>query len=79
MGQTLTISDSLYAQLKDAARQRGLDSVEQLLQAWQAAEEERSARRLIIERIDKVRERMAAAYGEMPDSADLIVEDRQRP
>jgi hypothetical protein len=40
MSQTLTISDELLARLQTAARRRGLDSVEQLLETWQASEEE---------------------------------------
>ena len=37
---TLTIADSLLARLQAAARRRGLDSVEQLLETWQAHEDE---------------------------------------
>ena len=37
---TLTIADSLLARLEAAARRRGLDSVEQLLETWQAREDE---------------------------------------
>src|SRR5438876_3946469 len=40
MSQTLTISDQLLARLEAAARRRGLNSVEQLLETWQASEEE---------------------------------------
>jgi hypothetical protein len=40
MSRTLTISDELLARLQAAARRRGLDSVEQLLETWQANEEE---------------------------------------
>ena len=42
MSQTLTISDQLLARLEAAARRRGLNSVEQLLETWQASEEERT-------------------------------------
>jgi hypothetical protein len=40
MSRTLSISDELLAQLEAAARGRGLTSVEQLLEIWQAGEEE---------------------------------------
>src|SRR5688572_18926849 len=40
MSQTLTISDQLLAGLEAAARRRGLDSVEQLLETWEASEAE---------------------------------------
>ena len=40
MSQTLTISDHLLTQLKASAQRRGLTDVEQLLETWQAGEEE---------------------------------------
>ena len=40
MSQTLTISGPLLARLEAAAQRRGLSSVEQLLETWQAVEEE---------------------------------------
>jgi hypothetical protein len=40
MSRTLTISDDLLARLQAAAQRRGLDSVQQLLETWQANEEE---------------------------------------
>jgi hypothetical protein len=64
--------------LAAAARERGLANVEQLLEQWQADEEERSQRRRVVAEIDALRERLAATYGEMPDSAELIREDRER-
>jgi hypothetical protein len=39
MSQNLTISDDLLVRLEAAARRRGLDSIEQLLETWQATEE----------------------------------------
>ena len=40
MSQTLNISDNLLSRLEAAARRRGLSSVEQLLETWQAGEEQ---------------------------------------
>ena len=40
MSQSLPISEHLLARLEAAARRRGFDSVEQLLETWQANEEE---------------------------------------
>jgi hypothetical protein len=40
MSQTLTISDNLYSQLEAAARRRGLNNVEQLLETWQIPDED---------------------------------------
>ena len=78
MSKILTISDDLYARLETAARQRGLPKVEDLLEAWQASEAERSQRAQAVERIDALRTRLFATYGEMPDSVELIREDRAR-
>ncbi len=50
MSQTLTISDHLLARLEAAARRRGLSSVEQLLEAWQAGEEDQTRFHILVER-----------------------------
>lgn len=78
MNQTLTISDVLYVQLETTARMRGLKSIEQLLELWQSKENELHQRQETVRRIDALRERIFATYGEMPDSAALIREDRER-
>lgn len=78
MSQTLSISDELFAKLEVAARQRGLPGVEQLLEEWQTNEENCSQRVEAVKRIDALRARLFASYGEMPDSAALIREDRER-
>jgi hypothetical protein len=46
----LTISDQLLARLEAAAQRRGLGSVEQLLEAWQANEEQRASFHTLVER-----------------------------
>jgi hypothetical protein len=53
MSQTLTISDQLLARLEDAARRRGLSGVEQLLETWQASEEELASFHALAERWTK--------------------------
>ncbi len=77
MSQVLTIPDALYKQLEATARMRGL-SIEQLLEMWQSKENEIRQRQEAVHRIDTLRERLFATYGEMPDSAALIREDRER-
>lgn len=77
MSQVLTIPDALYKQLEATARMRGL-SIEQLLEVWQSKENEIRQRQETVHRIDALRERLFATYGEMPDSAALIREDRER-
>ena len=78
MSQTLTISDTLYTRLEQAARERGFASIEQLLETWQAFDVERQQRQQIVQQIDQVREQMFATYGEMLDSVELLREDRAR-
>lgn len=78
MQQTLVISDTLYKRLSDAARARGLSSIEQLLEMWQPDEDDLHRRRETVRRIDLLRERLFANYGEMIDSVDLIRADRER-
>ena len=78
MSKTLNISDDLYKRLEHAAHQRGLKSIEQLLDTWQFSEDDLSKRRKTIEKIDALRSRLFRTYGEMPDSVDLIREDRDR-
>jgi hypothetical protein len=78
MSHTLTISDTLYTRLEQAARERGFQSIEQLLEAWHAFDAERQQRQRIVQQIDQVREHMFTTYGEMPDSVELLREDRAR-
>lgn len=78
MSQTLTISDRLYHRLESTARQRGLQSIEQLLEWWQTTEVDLNQRHQAVRYVDSVRARLLASYGEMPDSTILIREDRER-
>lgn len=78
MSRTLTIPDELFARLEKAAHLRGLQSVEQLLETWPAEDGDGGQRRQSVREIDAVRARMLAVYGEMPDSVDLLREDRER-
>jgi hypothetical protein len=78
MSRTLTISDALYDRLKASAHMRGKTSIEQLLEDWQAREDELLRRQDVVRRIDALRERLFATYGELPDSTAFIREDRER-
>jgi len=57
---------------------RGLKSIEQLLELWQSRENDLRQRQETVRRIDALCERIFATYGEMPDSAALIRQDRER-
>jgi len=78
MSRTLTLSDELYEWLSRAARGRGLAGIEQLLEQWQADEEERNRRTEAVRHIDTLRAQLFRTYGEMPDSVALLREDRER-
>jgi hypothetical protein len=78
MSRTIKISDQLYVKLEAEARMRGLDSVEHLLEQWQAPEIESRRRKEVVQEIDDLRSRLFAKYGEMPDSVELLREDRAR-
>ena len=78
MSKSLVISDDLYERLENSAHQKGLESVEQLLETWQTAENDLRRRRKTVEKIDSLRSRLFQVYGKMPDSVDLVREDRTR-
>ncbi len=78
MSRTLTISDELYARLESEARKRGVKTVEELLDLLQSLETDIALRKNVVRQIDLLRERLFARYGEMPDSVELVREDRAR-
>jgi hypothetical protein len=78
MGRSLTISDTLYAWLEAEAQNRGLSTIEDLLEQWRALEHDLRQRQETVRKIDALRERLFAKYGEMPDSVVLLREDRAR-
>lgn len=75
--QTLTISADLYHRLVAESQLRGI-TIEQLLEEWERMDSEIRRRQEAGRRADEIFERMAAKYGMMPDSAELIREDRER-
>ena len=78
MSRVLTLSDDLYDKLETAAQRCGLAQIDQLLEQWQAADEERAKRDEVFQRILALNDQMRAKYGVMPDSVELIREDRGR-
>jgi hypothetical protein len=78
MSRSLTISDALYDRLEASAHMRGMTNIEQLLEEWQTREDELLRRQDVVHRIDSLRERRFATYGELPDSVAFIREDRER-
>lgn len=78
MSRTLTISDELYQRLLTEAGARGFRSVEQLLEEHAGNGRDLATRQAVVEEIDRLRTRLFAQHGEMPDSTSLIREDRLR-
>ena len=78
MSRVLTISDELHNRLEQEARRRGFDSVEQLLEQWQMPNAALHHRGKAVREIDDLRARLFDKYGEMPDSVELVREDRAR-
>jgi len=87
MSVTINISEKTYKSLEQQARRRELESVEQFLEklteqfeseeteAWNKELERRGGQ---VERIRKFRQKMKKKYGVMPDSTEIIREDRMR-
>jgi len=87
MSVTISISEKTYKSLEQQARKRELESVEQFLEklteqfeseeieAWNKELERRCKQ---VERIEKFRQKMKEKYGVMPDSTEIIREDRMR-
>jgi hypothetical protein len=78
MERTIRIPDQLYARLEASALRRGLKDLERLIEEWEAEEEERLRRHEAVRQVNEVRENFYDKYGEMPDSTNLIREDRER-
>jgi hypothetical protein len=78
MSRTLTIPDALYARLEQTAHARGLPSIAQLLEVWQAHEDTLHSHQEAVAHIDTLRERLFATYGVFPDSTVDVREDRAR-
>jgi len=78
MSRTVTIPDALYARLEQTAHARGLSSIAQLLELWQAHEDTQCRRQESVARIDALRERLFATYGMFPDCTADIREDPAR-
>lgn len=86
MSRTVTLPDNVYERLEVAARDHGLDSVEQLLERWPLVRADQSSlsaaelrrRQEVVDEIDAIQAEALAACGMMPDCVELIREDRER-
>ena len=87
MSVTLTVSEKTYKSLEQQAHKRELESVEQFLEKLTEQfeesesterEEKLAERRETVDRILKFQEKMKEKYGVMPDSTELLREDRMR-
>jgi hypothetical protein len=71
------IEDLLFERLARKARSQGLTTVEQLL-ARISEPPSGGDRHTAVEQIRDLRTRLRTQYGEMPDSTELIRQDRAR-
>ena len=86
MSGTLTFPDSVYERLEAVARDRGLESIEQLLEQWPLhsgepsplSAEELRQRQELVDEIDAIREEALTVCGIMAGCGGLIREDRTR-
>ena len=79
--QTLTISEDLYYRLQSGAQSRGLSVeqlVEQAVEEWERNDVELQQRRQLVAEIRSLQAQIAAEHGQMPDSVELLREDRER-
>ena len=76
MSVTITISDKAYQKLQAVAQGRGFEKVEEFLDEWE--ELELASRREVVGRILEFHEKMKEKYGLMPDSTEILREDRMR-
>ncbi len=87
MSVTINISEKTYKLLEQQAHKRELESVEQFLEKLteqfereeaEAWNKELERRREQGKRIREFRQKMKEKYGVMPDSTEIIREDRMR-
>ena len=80
MVRSVQIPEDLYLRLEQLARDRGIASVEALLERLVpgAAIGPDVQRRALVDRIHRQRAQLRAVYGELEDSVDLIRADRER-
>lgn len=82
MLQHVEISEQLYQQLTKTAEKDGFATLEEflgeLLKQWQARESELERRRNVVSQVDALYTRLRAKYGVMPDSVELVRQDRSR-
>jgi len=76
MSVTITVSEKTYQRLQSIAYNKGFENIENFLDQWE--EPEASNRREVVDEILKFHEKMKEKYGIMPDSTEILREDRMR-
>lgn len=77
MSRRLTITDELYDRLEREAKRRGLERVEDLLDLL-LSQAGSTTRDQVVGRIDDLRAELTRKYGQFPDCAESVREDRSR-
>ena len=76
MSVTLTVSEKTYQKLENVARRKGFEDVGKFLDEWENIE--LANRHEVVDKIIEFQTRMGEKYGVMPDSAELVRENRER-
>jgi predicted CopG family antitoxin len=77
MSQTITISDDLYQALEGKAKKQGR-SIEEMLAHEYTDRVDIAKRKEVARQVEEIRKRVSAKHGVMPDSVELIRQDRER-
>jgi predicted CopG family antitoxin len=80
MSKTVSVPEDLYDWLESEAARRNVGSVDRVLEDLLEQKKQEAERQSddAIERILKLHEKMAAKYGPVDDSTELIRQDRAR-
>ena len=80
MVRNVEISDKLYEQLEKMAKERGVESVEALIQRLlpTSVRSDEASRNTLVDQIHQHREQLAATHDNLEDSVPMIRADRER-
>jgi diketogulonate reductase-like aldo/keto reductase len=73
----LSFSEEMFDKLRRTAERLKLPSIEALIEHW-AEQDEKKRREETFAKIEALQKQLSAEYGMMPDSAELVREDRER-
>ncbi|MCR4316266.1 MAG: hypothetical protein NUW37_07960 [Planctomycetes bacterium] len=78
MSQRLIFEDGVFERLEELARERGFESVEELVLELLPLKSGEVDPNELVSSIDEIRKNLLDKYGEFPDSTEILREDRDR-